>query len=100
MEWARPIMTGLPDYRTDYTQNRSKFLFFIPLEIDIEGIEMASKRSKMPQTPFSGDFGALLVDFGGFAQQFSRVFGAIIRQKAAKMGSFRPKKKAFQKRLL
>ena len=29
------------------TQIRSNFLFFIPLEIDIEGIEMASKRSKM-----------------------------------------------------
>ena len=38
---------------------------------------MASKRSKMP-------FDALFACFGGFAQQFSGVFGAIIRKKRPK----------------
>ena len=57
------------------------FLFFIPLEIDVEGTEMASKRSKMPppkkKSPFSGDLDASLHVCGGFTLHFSGLFGAI-----------------------
>ena len=34
--------------------NRPKFLFLIPVAIDLEGIEMAFKRSKMPPNPIFG----------------------------------------------
>ena len=51
---------------------------------------MASNGSKCLQTPFLGDFDAFLVGFGGFAQQFSGLFGAIIRQKTATMAPFGP----------
>ena len=68
------------------TQNRSKLLFFIPLEIDIEGIP------KCPQTPFLGDFDASLLIVGGRTPQFLSLFGPIKGPKDAKMGKIWAKK--------
>ena len=69
-----------------------KKLFFVPFESDIEGIEMASKRSKMPPNPFLGDFVASLSIFGGRPPQFLSLFGPIKRPKEAKMGKISAKK--------
>ena len=61
----------------------SKFVFFIPLEIDVEGTEMPSKRSKMPppkRTHFTVILTHHCMSVVGSPCSFRGFFGAMLRQ--------------------